>query len=780
MADSPKPAGNTVPLDIRGQLHRRGAAEARSIAVSRLPAGARLNAGTDNGDGTWTVTAAELDGLAVIAPFALRGRSTLGIAAVLADAAGGNKPPITTAFGVAVDFGEVPLPPPVAPPPAPRVVARPAPKPAAKPAPTARPAPRAATIPPPSPKPAAKPAPSAGPAPKPAAPKPAPPAPAAAPAVDMQTVALDIDTGLERSQTTGRITVVIGGIPAGGRLSTGAEMGDGSWILDSDQLPGLTMSVPASLTDDVDLNIVATANGGVSTAGVLTVPLSGEPPAEPAPEFEPEPEPAPEPKPAPMPEPPAAAGFVPVAYWKLDESQPGTVGDEMGGHAGRAHGAAGDGGAFDAVDTFDGIDDYIQVPHTADMVIAEGALTLWFNAYATGQGSIAAKGAREGDHLAFGVRGRKLHAVIRADGQTYAATGGTFGTNEWNQATVTWGGGGIRLYLNGEAVGAQDHAGGIAGIAGPWMFGAIEGAGGIGDFFHGQLDDIAVYARQLPAAAAHGLFEVGVIGLMEGELAAGDGRAATDRPLDLDAIPSDADDDPASLAVIDADEDEDDDDDDDNPPMAVASRPERADGDRPLNLAAIPSDADDDPASLAVIDADEDEDADDNPPMAVASLPERADGDRPLNLDAIPSDADDDPASLAAIDADEVEDADDNPPMAVTSRPERADGDRPLDLDAIPADADDDPASLAVIDTARPARPRGKPPVTLPAADGDGEVFVFAAGAGGDHFQQGDGWSDTTGPADADKAAAGSGGDGAVTLGPDGDIKEEGGKRLEW
>ncbi len=585
MADQPTVAADRMlPLAIAGALRDRECVDVLGVGVSNLPPGTVLSAGTDNGDGSWTLAASDLDGLTITPPADRSGDVTLTVSAVARDAAGADGALTTTAFGLKVVFGAAPTPP----------------------------------VPP-------------------------TPAPAIADAVGAadagvggeRTVALDIDVGLGEDDAPGPISVAIGGLPSGATLSAGAHDGTGTWVLDASALPGLTLALPAGTPDQIALGIAATAADGTSATGVLALTVSELPDAEPEPEladeparepelepepvigleFEPAIEPEPEPEPAfdadttpqQMPPPMVTAAppgaHVPVAYWKLDESRPGIVGDELASHHGRSHGVAADasGGAFDTVDSFDGIDDYIVVPHAADLAPRAGTLTVWFNAFA-GQGTIAARGTpATGVYLALAVTGRRLRFVL-GDGETIrVAQGGAFGSAEWTQATITWGAAGMALYLNGEPVAADDFAGGLAAAAAPWLFGAAgTDDGGIGEFFHGELDDIAVYADQLDAAAVRLLFQIGVIGLMSGEAAA-TAQHARDSALNLDAIPVETEG-PASLATLDAGIDDDNEDAGD-----VVVLPEATtDGDSPLDLDAIPAESEG-PESLAVLDTEDEE-----------------------------------------------------------------------------------------------------------------------------------------------------------------------------
>jgi Ca2+-binding RTX toxin-like protein len=68
-----------------------------AVVISNLPAGAKLSAGKDNGDGTWTLTAADLKGLELSAPDA--GEFTLKVVASVAGASAATKFTVTLSGG---------------------------------------------------------------------------------------------------------------------------------------------------------------------------------------------------------------------------------------------------------------------------------------------------------------------------------------------------------------------------------------------------------------------------------------------------------------------------------------------------------------------------------------------------------------------------------------------------------------------------------------------------------------------------------------------------------
>ena len=57
-----------ITLDIASALTDTDGSESLSIVISGVPTGANLSAGTDNGDGTWTLTQGQLSGLTLTPP----------------------------------------------------------------------------------------------------------------------------------------------------------------------------------------------------------------------------------------------------------------------------------------------------------------------------------------------------------------------------------------------------------------------------------------------------------------------------------------------------------------------------------------------------------------------------------------------------------------------------------------------------------------------------------------------------------------------------------------
>ncbi|WP_231856723.1 S-layer family protein, partial [Thalassospira sp. MCCC 1A02491] len=176
---------SAIALDIDAGL--TDSSEVLSVTISGVPDGATLSAGTDNGDGTWTLSPDQLEGLTITPAEDFSGSFDLGVTATSAD----GEDVTTTTGSITVDVAGV----------------------------------------------------------------------ADAPTLDVSdasgnedsAIALDIDAGLTDSSET--LTVTINGVPDGATLSAGTDNGDGTWTLNPDQLEGLTITPPEDFSGSFDLGV---------------------------------------------------------------------------------------------------------------------------------------------------------------------------------------------------------------------------------------------------------------------------------------------------------------------------------------------------------------------------------------------------------------------------------------------------------------------------------------------------------------------------------------------
>ncbi|MCC9626775.1 Ig-like domain-containing protein, partial [Thalassospira sp. MA62] len=163
-----------IGLDIDAAL--TDSSEVLSVTISGVPDGASLSAGTNNGDGTWTLSPDQLSGLTITPSENFSGSFDLGVTATSTD----GSDTATTSDSLTVDVTGV----------------------------------------------------------------------ADDPTLDVSdasgnedtAIALDIDAGLTDSSEV--LAVTISGVPDGATLSAGTDNGDGSWTLSPAQLSGLTITPP--------------------------------------------------------------------------------------------------------------------------------------------------------------------------------------------------------------------------------------------------------------------------------------------------------------------------------------------------------------------------------------------------------------------------------------------------------------------------------------------------------------------------------------------------------
>jgi len=205
-----------VTLTIAGSLIHPAAGELLDIVIAGVPAGATLSAGTDNGDGTWTLSTAQLAGLTLTPPADFSGSLTLAVTAT--SAVDGTQASRTETLTVSI-------------------------------------APKAAV--------------------------------AETPLLNLadasggedHAVALTIAASLATPMPGEMLSIVVSGIPNGATLSAGTDHGDGTWTLTSAQLAGLTLTPPANFSGSLNLTVTATAsvNGTqASQTQTLTVTVTPE------------------------------------------------------------------------------------------------------------------------------------------------------------------------------------------------------------------------------------------------------------------------------------------------------------------------------------------------------------------------------------------------------------------------------------------------------------------------------------------------------------------------
>ncbi|MFN7193737.1 MAG: hypothetical protein ACK5U4_20055, partial [Rhodospirillales bacterium] len=94
---------NQVALDVRAALGDADGSESLSVTISGVPAGSSLSAGNATGDGSWTLSAGDLAGLAFVPPADGSGRYTLSVEARATESASGDAATSTGTLYVDID-----------------------------------------------------------------------------------------------------------------------------------------------------------------------------------------------------------------------------------------------------------------------------------------------------------------------------------------------------------------------------------------------------------------------------------------------------------------------------------------------------------------------------------------------------------------------------------------------------------------------------------------------------------------------------------------------------
>jgi hypothetical protein len=190
------------------------------------------------------------------------------------------------------------------------------------------------------------------------------------------------------------------------------------------------------------------------------------------------------------------------AAYGFEETTGGTVVDRTGGNNGTISGATRTtSGRFGRALTFDGSNDVVTVPHDTVLNPAT-AFTVegWVRPQSgTGMRLLAAKERGSGFAYALYSRGSLVTPMARIFTSSDQSTIGSsaLANDAWTHLAMTWGGGTLRLYVNGSQVSSRNVGTTAPGGTGPFRIG---GAGVSSAFFRGRIDEVRMYDRALSAA----------------------------------------------------------------------------------------------------------------------------------------------------------------------------------------------------------------------------------------------------------------------------------------
>jgi len=200
VSDASGTEDTAISLSVSSALTDTDGSETLEIVISGVPTGATLSAGTDNGDGTWTLTQAQLSGLTITPPSDSDTDFTLTVTAESTD--GGDT-------ATTVDTIDV----------------------------TVNPDADAPTL-----------------------------TVSDAAGIEDTAISLSVSSALTDTDGSETLEIVISGVPTGATFSAGTDNGDGTWTLTQAQLSGLTITPPADSDTDFTLTVTAESTDGGDTA----------------------------------------------------------------------------------------------------------------------------------------------------------------------------------------------------------------------------------------------------------------------------------------------------------------------------------------------------------------------------------------------------------------------------------------------------------------------------------------------------------------------------------
>jgi hypothetical protein len=223
-----------------------------------------------------------------------------------------------------------------------------------------------------------------------------------------------------------------------------------------------------------------------------------------------------------------------AAHWPLDEASGTDALDDTGGNGGTyTNGAAPNAtGMVGTAAAFDGNNDYIEIPHSADYLLDNGTIAFWFktDSASSTQGLFSkdSSGYDTGGHVHIHTESSRVKVRLQSTSSSYTVQSGTISNNTWYHVVFIFGAGGMKLYLNGSEADTDSYSGGLGTSSGgtgnqePIALGANTWNSGnqvvtpLSNYFSGTIDDVRIYDWSLDATQVTNLHAGNPIGASSG------------------------------------------------------------------------------------------------------------------------------------------------------------------------------------------------------------------------------------------------------------------------
>ncbi|MGD1944577.1 MAG: PKD domain-containing protein [Leptolyngbyaceae cyanobacterium] len=227
-----------------------------------------------------------------------------------------------------------------------------------------------------------------------------------------------------------------------------------------------------------------------------------------------------------------------IAYYNFDETSGTFIQDRAGSpqdgtlftannQPERLDGEGAEAG-FDSgtgIEFTDSSDNYVAIAHDPVFALDNGTFQLWFNVDRfQREQTLFSKDHfdfRDGGHFTIKLQGDVIWVRLQDTQQSYSIRArDLLETDTWYHLAVSFGDGGMKLYLNGELVGENAYTGGLQGNEEPLVIGGsiTRNQNDSGDLsqlfvdqpFDGRIDEFAIYGEALTPEVIQTLFNQGV------------------------------------------------------------------------------------------------------------------------------------------------------------------------------------------------------------------------------------------------------------------------------
>jgi len=202
-----------------------------------------------------------------------------------------------------------------------------------------------------------------------------------------------------------------------------------------------------------------------------------------------------------------------IAYWKFDEGYGNIAHDYSGnGNNGTIYGATWVDGVIGKALSFDGVDDYVEVPHSDSLMPSAFTVAVWFKVY--NWTSQFARVLEKGGYTVgggYGIEGNpngdgKIQLVIwnGTASQTFE-TSTVLSFNTWYFFVGVFDGRNVKVYLNGNL----ERSGTATMTTNTYKLVIGRWAAASGNFWNGIIDEVRIYNRALTAEEIANIYRAG-------------------------------------------------------------------------------------------------------------------------------------------------------------------------------------------------------------------------------------------------------------------------------